>query len=141
MDDGDFDVVVVANQGNYPLLETIDITMSRIFGLIDRGIPPLLILTNPDLFYPKSKTMYGITAGSVALIIEESLKARYGKENAPTFHRLGKPFAPIFEEVKRRVGTDSLVMIGDQIETDIKGAIGSGIDSAFFSGGVLELRI
>ena len=42
----------------------------------------------------------------------------------------------MFEEARRRAGTDSLVMIGDQLETDIAGACNAGIDSALVATGV-----
>jgi ribonucleotide monophosphatase NagD (HAD superfamily) len=50
--------------------------------------------------------------------------------------RLGKPNTPIFEEAVRRAGTSNVVMIGDQLETDIKGARAAGLDAVWIETGV-----
>ena len=71
----------------------------------------------------------------IAKCIEEALALRYYSQ-APTFAKLGKPYEPIFQKARQLADTDSLVMIGDQIETDIKGAIQANIDSALIETGV-----
>src|SRR4029453_10495985 len=55
---------------------------------------------------------------------------------AIAFARLGKPAAYLYEEALRRCGTRNAVMIGDQLETDIRGANACGIDSALVTTGV-----
>ena len=47
-----------------------------------------------------------------------------------TFH------APMFEEAVRRAGTREMVMVGDQLATDILGAQSSGIHSALLDEGL-----
>jgi len=44
--------------------------------------------------------------------------------------------APLFAEAERRAGTCDLVMIGDQLATDILGARGYGLDSALVETGL-----
>jgi glycerol-1-phosphatase len=42
----------------------------------------------------------------------------------------------MFREVQRRVGSKKMIMIGDQIETDIVGARSAGIDAALVETGI-----
>jgi ribonucleotide monophosphatase NagD (HAD superfamily) len=52
------------------------------------------------------------------------------------FERLGKPSAAIFNTALRRSGTRNMVILGDQIETDIRGTNDFGIDSVRMETGV-----
>ncbi len=134
----EFDVLVLANQTDYPLLDALDTVLTHICRQVESGRIPCLILTNPDLIYPKSGTNFGFTAGALALMLEAGLKLRLGID-APLFERLGKPFAPIFAEAERRAGHRNLLMIGDQLETDILGACRYGIDSVLVGSGLTRL--
>jgi ribonucleotide monophosphatase NagD (HAD superfamily) len=116
----------------------MDAVLSRLISKFDRGESPLLILPNPDLIYPKARG-FGITCGAMALVIETVLKQRYPGRTDIRFVHLGKPETALFEEAARRACTRNLVMIGDQMDTDILGACRFGIDSALVSGGVAEL--
>ena len=136
----DFAVLIVANQGDYPFVSALDAVISTLFARIDRGTSTHMILTNPDIIYPQGPRRFGITAGAVALTIEAALAARYGADVPMKFVRLGKPHAPIFAEARRRAGTDSLVMVGDQLATDIDGALSSGIAAALLTTGVSQWR-
>lgn len=131
----DFAALVVANQTEYPLLETLEAVLTTSLKRLDAGRSLHLVLTNPDLIYPKDGQGFGITAGSIALLLEQAIAARAGK-GAPKFVGLGKPFAPIFEEAARRIGSRRLLMIGDQLETDIRGAKNFGIDSLLVGTGL-----
>ncbi len=135
----DFEVLVVANQGDYPFVPTLDQVISRILERYDRGLSCTLILTNPDFIYPKDRGQYGFTAGCVALLIEAALRARLGPAT-PRFERLGKPFPRIYAEAVRRAGTSSLLMVGDQLETDIRGAQNFGLDSLLVGTGLVNVR-
>lgn len=132
----DFEVLVVANQSDYPLLETIEAVLSQLLFRLDRRQAVHLVLTNPDLIYPKDHRRFGITAGSIALLLEKALQARLGQA-APRFERLGKPHARIFAEAVRRAGSRRLLMIGDQLETDIRGARDFGLDSLLVGTGLI----
>ena len=134
----DFDVLVIGDQVGFPFLESMDDVLSRLISKFDRGESPPLILPNPDLIYPKASG-FGMTCGSMAVVIESALRQRYPGRKDIHFVHLGKPETPLFEEAARRAGTRNLVMIGDQMDTDIRGACRFGIDSALVFGGVTEL--
>ncbi len=134
----DFEVLVVCDQSGFPFLDTLDAVISRLFARIDAGLPVPLILPNPDLVYPTGRG-FGITSGCIALVIEAALRLRYPNRPDLAFVRLGKPHAAIFEEAARRAGGGDMVMIGDQLETDIRGAAAFGIDSALVAGGVADV--
>jgi ribonucleotide monophosphatase NagD (HAD superfamily) len=96
------------------------------------------VLPNPDLIFPVAEGSFGITAGAIATMIEAILQLRFPDGRA-RFHALGKPHAPIFEAGWRRAGQPDrarVVMVGDQIVTDIAGANRFGIDSALALTGI-----
>jgi HAD superfamily hydrolase (TIGR01450 family) len=130
-----FDVLVVADEFGYPFLETVDQTLSGMFRAIDRGRAVHLVLPNPDLIYPAPHG-FGIAAGSIALVFEAALRLRYPDRGDLRFTRLGKPHAAMFAEALRRAGTRNMIMIGDQLETDIGGARDFGLDAALVDTGV-----
>ncbi len=132
----DFEVLVVADQSGFSYLETLDAVLSTLYARLDRGDDITLILTNPDLIYPKGVHAYGYTAGAIALLIEAALGLRYPQREELHFTRLGKPHRAMFEEARRRAGSGRLVMIGDQLETDIRGARDYGLDSVLITAGV-----
>jgi ribonucleotide monophosphatase NagD (HAD superfamily) len=68
-------------------------------------------------------------------MLEAALTLRFGA-SAPRFTPLGKPQPGLFAEAARRAGTRRLVMLGDQLETDVRGAAAFGIDSVWVGGGV-----
>jgi HAD superfamily hydrolase (TIGR01459 family) len=138
-EDASYDAVVVGDDAGYPFLDTLDIALTALYRHLDRGDAVRLILPNPDLLYPKSETRYGFTAGGAAMLLEAALARRYPAREL-RFERLGKPHRPIFDEARRRAGTDKVVMVGDQLETDIAGAIGAGIDAALLDTGVSRWR-
>ena len=133
--DTECDAVVVCDEAGYPFLKTVDDVLSALYRQFDRGESAALILPNPDLIYPKQNGTYGYTSGAASLLLEAGLARRYPRRGL-TFTRLGKPHRPMFDEARRRAGTDSLLMIGDQLETDIAGARGAGIDAALISTGI-----
>lgn len=96
-----------------------------------------MVLPNLDLIFPTGQG-FGITSGSIALLIEAALALRYPAHPDLRFTRLGKPHAAIFEEAERRVASRDMVMIGDQLETDIRGANEFGIASVLVLGGVVS---
>lgn len=134
----DFDALLIGDQVGFPFLDGVDAALTHIIEKLDRGGEVPLILPNPDLIFPKASG-FGITSGSVALIIETALRQRYPNRPNLGFVPLGKPQPGLFELAVQRAGTRNVVMIGDQIETDIRGAQGVGIDSALVTGGVSGL--
>ena len=134
--DADADVLVVCDETGYPFLETVDAALSLVWRALDRRREIHLLLPNPDLIFPKGGGRYGLTAGSIALCLEAALRLRHDVPAAPAFRRLGKPHPEMFAEAARRAGGGRMVMIGDQLETDIRGAIDFGIDAALVGSGV-----
>lgn len=133
-----FDVLVVANQTEYPFLQTVETVLTQLFNQIDAGIVPHLVLPNPDLIYPRGLNEFGFTSGTVASMFEQALAARYGPHEQMKFTRLGKPYPAIFQKALALAGTHEVVMIGDQLETDIAGAKNAGIAAALYTGGMVH---
>jgi HAD superfamily hydrolase (TIGR01459 family) len=137
-DDDSARVVVVADDDGYPFLDTVNEVVSVLFRRLDRGQETALVLPNPDLIYPMRPGAFGITAGAIAGLIELCLDLRQPGGGA-RFVPLGKPHAPMFEAAARRLGDldrRRLVMLGDQLATDILGANRFGIDSVLVETGV-----
>ena len=135
-DETDADALVICDEAGYPFLEYLDFALSLVYRKMERNEPIHLILPNPDFIYPKSPGRYGLTAGSLALIIENALRHRYLNREIPEFVRLGKPHRPIFEEAFRRSGTTDMIMVGDQLQTDILGGNCFGLDTALVATGI-----
>lgn len=133
-----FDILVIGDQVGFPFLDQMDAALTHLIHRFDSDRPVALVLPNPDLIYPKPNG-FGMTCGAMATVIEGVLKQRYPERQDVEFTVLGKPKPALFEEAARRAGTRNAVMIGDQIETDIRGAHAFGIDSALVTGGVAEL--
>lgn len=133
--DDSAEVIVACDDAGYPFLEAVEAVLSQIFRAIDQGRSLHLVLPNPDLIYPKGEGEYGLTSGSVALLLEDAIALRY-PDLSLRFERLGKPHAPIFEAAIERLGTRNLVMIGDQLRTDVLGAQKMGLASALVDTGL-----
>ena len=130
-----FDALIVGDQSGFPFVEGMNAALTALFRMIDDGGAPRLVLPNPDLVYPNDDG-FGIASGSVALMIEAALRQRYPHRAALTFARLGKPNGAMFEAALGLTGTRNMVMFGDTLETDIRGANAFGIDSVLVAGGV-----
>ncbi|HEX3762627.1 MAG TPA: HAD hydrolase-like protein [Kofleriaceae bacterium] len=126
------DALAVCDDAGTPFVEGIELAFSAVGRAIDAGRHPALVLPNPDLIYPKGDAEFGFTAGAMALLIEAGLARRFPGSGL-AFDRLGKPGPQLFAEARRRVG-GNVVMIGDQLETDIAGACAAGIDAALLAG-------
>lgn len=129
----DFDCLVLADQAGFPFVETIDEVLSTLIDKFDTGVEVPMILPNPDLIYPTGHGC-GITSGAVAEMLEAALRQRYPGRQGLAFVRLGKPYPGLFEMAVRLAGSRNVVMVGDQLDTDIVGAARFGIDSALVPG-------
>lgn len=131
-------VFVLADDIGFPFLETLNDVITVLFARLERGLTTHLLLPNPDLVFPREGG-FGITAGAIASAIEAALTLRdpTGKQK---FVQLGKPQTPIFDEGLCRlpagITKDRVVMLGDQLATDILGASRTSIDSALLLTGV-----
>lgn len=135
-----FDVLVIGDENGYLFVETVDAALSSLFRAVDSGREVRLVVPNPDLIFPHGHGGFGIAAGSVALIFEAALRRRYPRRDDLVFDRLGKPQADLYEAAFALLGSRNAVMIGDQLETDISGAIASDIDSVLIATGVAHVE-
>jgi len=129
------DAVAVCDDSGTPFLDGIELAFSAVVRAVEAGRKPALVAPNPDLVYPKGGGELGFTAGAMALLIETALARRFPGAGL-VFDRLGKPEPHLFREAARRLGIDRsrLVMVGDQLETDVAGARAAGIDVALLAG-------
>lgn len=94
--------------GDYPQQDTLKVledATSSLLRAFDAGHTPTLLLPNPDLIYPRSPGHIGLTAGSIAHMLERILNERYPERAPISFEGLGKPHAMIYEEGLDRTGT------------------------------------
>ena len=131
----DIDAIAVCDDDGYEFLSGVEHALSALVRAVEAGRAPALILPNPDLVYPKGGGELGFTAGAVALLLEAALARRF-PGHALAFVHLGKPEPQLFVEAARglAIAPARLVMIGDQLETDIAGAHAAGMATALLSG-------
>lgn len=137
--DAEIDALVIASGDGYPFQYALERALSAVARQIRRGREIALILPNPDLIYPKRGEQYGFTAGAAALLIEAGL-ARLFPGRDLQFVSLGKPNPLMFERARELMGLTRVVMVGDQLQTDIAGAAAAGLDSALIDTGVSHWR-
>ncbi|MEM9850615.1 MAG: TIGR01459 family HAD-type hydrolase [Pseudomonadota bacterium] len=85
--------------------------------------------SNPDVHSPRAD---GLVASPGAV-------ARAYEKNGGTVYYYGKPHRPVFDALSPP-GTARVLMIGDSLAHDIKGAAGVGWDSVLIEGGLLAGR-
>jgi 4-nitrophenyl phosphatase len=129
------DALAVCDDAGFDFLLGIEHELSACVRGVEAGRRPVLILPNPDLIYPKGGGELGFTAGAMALLIETALARRFPSEGL-VFDRLGKPEPHLMLEAAQRLALapSRLVMIGDQLETDVAGARAAGIAPALLAG-------
>jgi ribonucleotide monophosphatase NagD (HAD superfamily) len=131
----ELDVLAVCDDSGFDFLPGLEWAFSAVVRAVEAGRRPRLVLPNPDLVYPKQVGELGFTAGAMALVIEAALARRFPHERL-VFDRLGKPEPHLFRTAaaKLSLAPDRLVMIGDQLETDVAGARAAGCDAALVAG-------
>lgn len=135
----DVHVFVVGDLAQEGVRLELGAMLSSILRAFDSGATPILVLPNPDTFYPRGHDTFGVTAGAAAAAFEQILNERYPGHPNTSFVRLGKPHPYIFEEgaLRARVHKSAMVMIGDQLATDVRGALDFGIDAALVTTGII----
>jgi HAD superfamily hydrolase (TIGR01450 family) len=128
------DCLAVCDDAGFEFLAGTEQALSACVRALDEDRRLELVLPNPDLAYPKSAGELGLTAGAIALLIETVLARRH--PGAPRFVHLGKPERHLFDRAVERLGLprDAVLVLGDQLETDIAGARAAGLASALVSG-------
>lgn len=109
---------VVVGEGT-PTMERL----AKAHECIERGAR--LLATNPDNWCPVASDRTRPGAGATAAFLEASTGRRayyLGKPNGYMFHRACRRLAD-----SARVKPEQVVMIGDTMETDIRGAVEAGI--------------
>ena len=133
--------LVLAGISGYDWEGALSDIVSLIFKRMDMGYPLHLAVPNPDVLYPDGFERYSIGPGGLAGLIESAVMQGFGDVDVLKFARLGKPYAPMFDEIKRRLPDGAeVVFIGDQLRTDIAGANLAGIDSVLMGTGISRWR-
>jgi HAD superfamily hydrolase (TIGR01450 family) len=132
---------VIIGEENYDWERVINNVVNHFIQCSER----LLIVPNPDEFYPKTAGRIHIAAGAVARFIQRVLKT-YGINLEPVY--LGKPYEPIFKhnhiQLEKRSGNAidhrRVLMIGDHLASDIVGANNFGYRSALLLSGLTNKK-
>jgi len=137
-DDDGAEVIILADDDDYPFLETINQAITVLLRRLSRGQETHLVMPNPDVVFPNGADAFGICSGAIAAMFEAAARLRdpSGKVRAIP---LGKPHAPMFQAALRRFAvTDPkrIVMVGDQLGTDILGANRAGLASVLILTGL-----
>ena len=90
-----------------------------------------MICTNPDLIVDKGATRE-YCAGSVAKIFEDL---------GGTVEYFGKPYLNVYGQSAKKIDNKKVLCIGDNLNTDIKGANLQNFKSLFISSGVHRTEI
>jgi len=110
--------------------------LGKAHELIERGAR--LLATNPDNWCPVSSEKTRPGAGATAAFLEASTGRRA--------YYLGKPNGYMFHQARRKLASlamsapDNVVMIGDTMETDIRGALEAGMQSFLVLSGSTQLE-
>ncbi|MBF0257758.1 MAG: HAD hydrolase-like protein [Desulfamplus sp.] len=133
---------IIVGERNYDWEKTINAAVN--FFIRYPEAP--LIVPNPDEYYPGQNGQLCIGAGGVAGFMVQILKS-YGITIEPLY--LGKPFSPIFKKTHellekkygKTIPLDRILMVGDYINSDIKGAKDFGCRSAIVLTGVTTIEM
>src|SRR5437773_6890837 len=133
----------IANDGIHPSYVVVGegaVSMERLakaHSCIERGAR--LLATNPDNWCPVSSDGTRPGAGATAAFLEASTGRRA--------YYLGKPNGYMFHRARRKLTDlalgepEQVVMIGDTMETDIRGAIEAGLQSFLVLSGSTQLEV
>jgi HAD superfamily hydrolase (TIGR01450 family) len=135
--DGVATSLALAGVTGYDWAEATTRVLSLIIRRMDAGTPLHLVVPNPDVLYPDGADRFSIGPGGLAEMLEAAASRCFGDDEAVKFTRLGKPYAPMFDAIKARLGRyGKVVFVGDQLHTDIAGANRAGLDSVLIGTGI-----
>jgi len=132
VDDDEAELVVVTGLFD-DAVETPDDYRERFAALAARRLP--MICANPDLVVERGHEMVWCAGALAALYVD----AFDGEAVL-----VGKPHPVVYEEVRLRIGELTgrrfdparVLAVGDGLPTDIRGAVGQGLDVLFVTGGI-----
>ena len=130
------DVILFTHSGPYDWESTLKHLLNLVSKRFKQKTPVRMVLPNTDFIYQDGKADFGMGAAAFVETLEEALMRLHGKHEILRAAKLGKPHPPIFTEAIRRAGSNNVIMIGDQLETDILGANNLGLDSAVVTTGI-----
>lgn len=130
------DVILFTHSGPYDWESTLKHLLNLVSKRFKQKTPVRMVLPNTDFIYQDGKADFGMGAAAFVETLEEALMRLHGKHEVLRAAKLGKPHPPIFTEAIRRAGSNNVIMIGDQLETDILGANNVGLDSAVVTTGI-----
>jgi NagD protein len=110
--------------------------LTKAHECIERGAR--LLATNPDNWCPVSSEKTRPGAGATAAFLEASTGRRayyLGKPNGYMFHRAQRKLAELSLSA-----ADHVIMIGDTMETDVRGAFEAGLQSFLVLSGSTQLE-
>ena len=99
------------------------------------------IVPNPDEYYPAKNGTIRVAAGGTARFIQR-VAEQHGVATQPIY--LGKPYRPIFEHnhrqmerrLRRKLNPGRILMLGDSLASDVRGASAFGYRTALLLTGV-----
>tara|TARA_B100002051_G_C16590088_1_gene562319 strand:- start:20 stop:838 length:819 start_codon:yes stop_codon:yes gene_type:complete len=112
------------------LFENYETDLSYYKKLLEKKINKIMICTNPDLIVDRGKKRE-FCAGSVAKVFEE-----IGGE----VQYFGKPYPNVYNQTNK-IKNNKILCIGDNLNTDIKGANNQNFDSLLVLSGIHEHEI
>lgn len=117
--------------------------LSGVLNHLVRNPGGLLVVPNPDSYWPDGKGGFGIGAGAKARFLL-SLLSEMGLKREVIY--LGKPYRSIFDYAIRELSEDfglpsrprrgRILMLGDSLQSDIKGARVSGLKAGLLLTGI-----
>jgi HAD superfamily hydrolase (TIGR01459 family) len=122
----DADIIIASNFFEGSQLQDYEDDFNR---AIQRQIP--MVCANPDLY---------VIRGNSQEFCSGALAQDYEKCGGEVMY-FGKPYEAIYQHLMAKYGSENWLAIGDSLETDIKGANQSGIDSWLVLSGVHNQEI
>lgn len=128
---------VVVGEDQYDWEPVINAVLNHL--LMHPGQP--VLVPNPDEYFPAKNGTIHIAAGGVVRFIQRVAEV-YGVKVSPTY--LGKPYQPIFEHshhamegrLGHKVKRERVLMVGDSLASDIRGANEYGYRSGLLLTGI-----
>ena len=132
---------IILGEGNY----NWEIIINEVINFLIQFPKVPFIVPNPDIYFPIGKDSIRIGSGGISRLIVNTLKS-YGVEVEVIY--LGKPYRPIFtynhlrleERARSVVDPGRVMMVGDTITGDVKGAKSFGYRTALTLTGATSME-